>query len=132
MLLSGLVLPRHIFLFDMAAIVCKRRGDNYEMKEILDLNNFKVTNNPTTDKEGKKVSVDFCALAAFGRLLTSHAQFFFFVLLPSGCVDLQKCHPLKCQRRAFIAVISASNNSGSAGARLAGLGRAAAADVVCR
>ncbi|XP_075878053.1 guanine nucleotide exchange factor VAV3b isoform X2 [Nelusetta ayraudi] len=45
---------RHIFLFDMAAIVCKRRGDNYEMKDILDLNNFKVTNNPTTDKEGKK------------------------------------------------------------------------------
>ncbi|XP_024117348.1 guanine nucleotide exchange factor VAV3, partial [Oryzias melastigma] len=45
---------RHIFLFDVAAIVCKRRGDNYEMKEILDLNVFKVTNNPTPDREGKK------------------------------------------------------------------------------
>ncbi|XP_061587730.1 guanine nucleotide exchange factor VAV3-like isoform X2 [Cololabis saira] len=45
---------RHIFLFDVAAIVCKRRGDNYEMKEILDLNYFKVTNNPTSDREGKK------------------------------------------------------------------------------
>lgn len=40
----------------MAAIVCKRRGDNYEMKDILDLNYFKVTNNPTSDREGKKVS----------------------------------------------------------------------------
>lgn len=45
---------RHIFLFDVAAIVCKRRGDNYEMKDILDLNCFKITNNPTSDREGKK------------------------------------------------------------------------------
>uniref|UniRef100_A0A8D0AEE8 Vav guanine nucleotide exchange factor 3 n=1 Tax=Sander lucioperca TaxID=283035 RepID=A0A8D0AEE8_SANLU len=28
---------RHIFLFDAAVIVCKRRGDNYEMKEVIDL-----------------------------------------------------------------------------------------------
>ncbi|XP_076004910.1 guanine nucleotide exchange factor VAV3-like isoform X1 [Genypterus blacodes] len=45
---------RHIFLFDMAAVVCKRRGDNYEMKDVLDLNVFKVTNNPISDREGKK------------------------------------------------------------------------------
>ncbi|XP_045908829.1 guanine nucleotide exchange factor VAV3-like isoform X2 [Micropterus dolomieu] len=45
---------RHIFLFDVAAIVCKRRGDNYEMKDILDLNFFKITNNPTSDRESKK------------------------------------------------------------------------------
>uniref|UniRef100_A0A4W6F6W0 Vav 3 guanine nucleotide exchange factor b n=1 Tax=Lates calcarifer TaxID=8187 RepID=A0A4W6F6W0_LATCA len=44
----------HIFLFDVAVIVCKRRGDNYEMKDILDLNYFKITNNPTSDREGKK------------------------------------------------------------------------------
>uniref|UniRef100_A0A3Q3XFU8 Uncharacterized protein n=1 Tax=Mola mola TaxID=94237 RepID=A0A3Q3XFU8_MOLML len=45
---------KHIFLFDVAVIVCKRRGDNYEMKDILDLNHFKITNNPTSDREGKK------------------------------------------------------------------------------
>ncbi|XP_042284497.1 guanine nucleotide exchange factor VAV3-like isoform X2 [Thunnus maccoyii] len=45
---------RHIFLFDVAVIVCKRRGYNYEMKDILDLNSFKITNNPTSDREGKK------------------------------------------------------------------------------
>ncbi|XP_019131803.1 guanine nucleotide exchange factor VAV3 isoform X2 [Larimichthys crocea] len=45
---------RHIFLFDVAVIVCKRRGDNYEMKDILDLNYFKITNNPTCDREAKK------------------------------------------------------------------------------
>uniref|UniRef100_A0A8C5NH69 Guanine nucleotide exchange factor VAV3-like n=1 Tax=Gouania willdenowi TaxID=441366 RepID=A0A8C5NH69_GOUWI len=54
-LISGLCFaPRHIFLFDVAAIVCKRRGDNYEMKDILDLNYFKITNNPTSDREDKK------------------------------------------------------------------------------
>uniref|UniRef100_A0A3B3I8V9 Vav 3 guanine nucleotide exchange factor b n=1 Tax=Oryzias latipes TaxID=8090 RepID=A0A3B3I8V9_ORYLA len=52
-------LDRHIFLFDVAAIVCKRRGDNYEMKEVLDLNVFKVTNNPTPDREGKKWCYSF-------------------------------------------------------------------------
>ncbi|XP_056112970.1 guanine nucleotide exchange factor VAV3b isoform X1 [Rhinichthys klamathensis goyatoka] len=45
---------RHIFLFDVAVIVCKRRGDNYEMKEVIDLNQFKITNNPTTDKDSRK------------------------------------------------------------------------------
>lgn len=48
---------RHIFLFDLAVIVCKRRGDNYEMKEIIDLQKYKITNNPTTDKENKKVNI---------------------------------------------------------------------------
>lgn len=47
---------RHIFLFDLAVIVCKRRGDNYEMKEIIDLQQYKIANNPTTDKENKKVT----------------------------------------------------------------------------
>lgn len=46
---------RHIFLFDTAVIVCKRRGDNYEMKEVIDLHFFKITNNPTSDKENRKV-----------------------------------------------------------------------------
>ncbi|XP_056599211.1 guanine nucleotide exchange factor VAV3b isoform X1 [Triplophysa dalaica] len=45
---------RHIFLFDVAVIVCKRRGDIYEMKEVIDLNHFKITDNPTSDKECRK------------------------------------------------------------------------------
>ncbi|KTF76531.1 hypothetical protein cypCar_00045402, partial [Cyprinus carpio] len=45
---------RHIFLFDVAVIVCKRRGDNYDMKEVIDLNHFKITDNPTTDKDCRK------------------------------------------------------------------------------
>ncbi|XP_059391062.1 guanine nucleotide exchange factor VAV3-like isoform X2 [Carassius carassius] len=45
---------RHIFLFDSAVIVCKRRGDNYEMKEVIDLHSFKITNNPTSERENRK------------------------------------------------------------------------------
>uniref|UniRef100_A0A8C6UPU1 Vav 3 guanine nucleotide exchange factor b n=1 Tax=Neogobius melanostomus TaxID=47308 RepID=A0A8C6UPU1_9GOBI len=45
---------RHIFLFDIAVIICKRRGYNYEMKDVLDLHYYKVTNNPTSDREAKK------------------------------------------------------------------------------
>ncbi|XP_051543198.1 guanine nucleotide exchange factor VAV3-like isoform X1 [Myxocyprinus asiaticus] len=45
---------RHIFLFDAAVIVCKRRGDNYEMKEVIDLYSFKITNNPTSERENRK------------------------------------------------------------------------------
>uniref|UniRef100_A0AAY4D8D3 Vav guanine nucleotide exchange factor 3 n=1 Tax=Denticeps clupeoides TaxID=299321 RepID=A0AAY4D8D3_9TELE len=50
---------RHIFLFDAAVIVCKRRGDNYEMKEVIDLHLFKITDNPTSDKESRKWSHGF-------------------------------------------------------------------------
>ncbi|XP_062847171.1 guanine nucleotide exchange factor VAV3 isoform X1 [Trichomycterus rosablanca] len=50
---------RHMFLFDAAVIVCKRRGDMYEMKEVIDLHNFKITNNPTSDKENRKWSYGF-------------------------------------------------------------------------
>ncbi|KAI1891434.1 hypothetical protein AGOR_G00143780 [Albula goreensis] len=65
---------RHIFLFDVAVIVCKRRGDNYEMKEVIDLNNFKITNNPTTDKENKKWSYGFYLTHNQGQ---SGFEFFF-------------------------------------------------------
>ncbi|KAL1006671.1 hypothetical protein UPYG_G00075180 [Umbra pygmaea] len=48
-----------MFLFDAAVIVCKRRGDNYEMKEVIDLHHFKITNNPTSDKDNRKWSHGF-------------------------------------------------------------------------
>ncbi|XP_053549756.1 guanine nucleotide exchange factor VAV3 isoform X2 [Bombina bombina] len=50
---------RYIFLFDQAVIVCKRRGDVYDMKEVIDLQKYKITNNPTTDKDNKKWSHGF-------------------------------------------------------------------------
>ncbi|KAB0356364.1 hypothetical protein FD754_000520 [Muntiacus muntjak] len=58
---------RHIFLFDLAVIVCKRKGDNYEMKEIIDLQQYKIANNPTTDKENKKWSHGFYLIHIQGQ-----------------------------------------------------------------
>ncbi|XP_034163616.1 guanine nucleotide exchange factor VAV3 isoform X1 [Pangasianodon hypophthalmus] len=65
---------RHIFLFDAAVIVCKRRGDVYEMKEVIDLHSFKITNNPTSDKENRKWSYGFYLTHNQGR---SGFEFFF-------------------------------------------------------
>ncbi|KAK3551092.1 hypothetical protein QTP70_012454 [Hemibagrus guttatus] len=65
---------RHIFLFDAAVIVCKRRGDVYEMKEMIDLHNFKITDNPTSDKENRKWSYGFYLTHNQGR---SGFEFFF-------------------------------------------------------
>ncbi|KAK7881279.1 hypothetical protein WMY93_029688 [Mugilogobius chulae] len=65
---------RHIFLFDSAVIVCKRRGDNYEMKEVIDLHLFKITNNPTSDKESRKWSYGFYLTHNQGQ---SGFEFFF-------------------------------------------------------
>ncbi|XP_037612545.1 guanine nucleotide exchange factor VAV3 isoform X2 [Sebastes umbrosus] len=65
---------RHIFLFDAAVIVCKRRGDNYEMKEVIDLHLFKITNNPTSDKENRKWSYGFYLTHNQGQ---SGFEFFF-------------------------------------------------------
>uniref|UniRef100_H2ZVV4 Vav guanine nucleotide exchange factor 3 n=1 Tax=Latimeria chalumnae TaxID=7897 RepID=H2ZVV4_LATCH len=58
---------RHIFLFDKAVIICKRKGDNYELKEIIDLHSFKITNNPTSDKESKKWSYGFYLTHVLGQ-----------------------------------------------------------------
>uniref|UniRef100_A0A6Q2YRM2 Vav guanine nucleotide exchange factor 3 n=1 Tax=Esox lucius TaxID=8010 RepID=A0A6Q2YRM2_ESOLU len=65
---------RHIFLFDAAVIICKRRGDNYEMKEVIDLHNFKITNNPTSDKDNRKWTHGFYLTHNQGQ---SGFEFFF-------------------------------------------------------
>ncbi|KAJ0023070.1 hypothetical protein NQD34_015204 [Periophthalmus magnuspinnatus] len=65
---------RHIFLFDSAVIVCKRRGDVYEMREVIDLHLFKITNNPTSDKESRKWSYGFYLTHNQGQ---SGFEFFF-------------------------------------------------------
>ncbi|KAA0719073.1 Guanine nucleotide exchange factor VAV3 [Triplophysa tibetana] len=59
---------RHIFLFDVAVIVCKRRGDIYEMKEVIDLYHFKITDNPTSDKDCRKWCYGFFLTHQQGRI----------------------------------------------------------------
>ncbi|XP_068096147.1 guanine nucleotide exchange factor VAV3 isoform X3 [Hyperolius riggenbachi] len=58
---------RYIFLFDLAVIVCKRRGDNYEMKAAIELQMYEVKDNPTTDKENRKWSYGFYLIHTHGQ-----------------------------------------------------------------
>lgn len=46
---------RYLFLFDKVVIVCKRRGYTYELKEIIELLSHKMTDDPTNNKDIKKV-----------------------------------------------------------------------------
>lgn len=50
---------RYLFLFDKVVIVCKRRGYSYELKEVIELLLHKVTDDPTNNKDLKKVGAPF-------------------------------------------------------------------------
>ncbi|XDA70223.1 hypothetical protein R6Z07F_000599 [Ovis aries] len=101
---------RHIFLFDLAVIVCKRKGDNYEMKEIIDLQQYKIANNPTTDKENKKWSYGFYLIHIQGQnglefycktkdLKKKWLEQFEMALIPSLESSLRKMR--KCEGRLW-------------------------------
>ncbi len=47
--------PRYIFLFDKVVIVCKRKGYNYELKEIIELHFYKMSDDPMNNRDMKKV-----------------------------------------------------------------------------
>lgn len=58
---------RYAFLFDKALLVCKKRsGENMELKDLIDLQHFQLRDEPTGDKENKKVLLH----AVFFSLLT--------------------------------------------------------------
>ncbi|XP_061427796.1 guanine nucleotide exchange factor VAV2-like isoform X3 [Lethenteron reissneri] len=50
---------RYVFLFDKAALMCKRKGDNFELKHSLELARYKITNDPTSNKDSRKWSHSF-------------------------------------------------------------------------
>ncbi|XP_063067027.1 guanine nucleotide exchange factor VAV2 isoform X1 [Engraulis encrasicolus] len=47
---------RYIFLFDKVVIVCKRKGYNYELKEIIELQLYKMSDDPMNNRDMKKSS----------------------------------------------------------------------------
>uniref|UniRef100_A0A674A395 Vav guanine nucleotide exchange factor 2 n=1 Tax=Salmo trutta TaxID=8032 RepID=A0A674A395_SALTR len=46
---------RYIFLFDKVVIVCKRKGYCYELKEIIELQSYKMSDDPMNNRDMKKV-----------------------------------------------------------------------------
>lgn len=47
---------RYIFLFDKVVIVCKRKGYNYELKEVIELHLYKMSDDPMNNRDMKKSS----------------------------------------------------------------------------
>ncbi|XP_075690714.1 guanine nucleotide exchange factor VAV2 isoform X6 [Rhinoderma darwinii] len=58
---------RYLFLFDKVVIVCKRKGYNYELKEIIELLSYKMSDDPTYNKDIKKWSYGFYLIHLQGK-----------------------------------------------------------------
>uniref|UniRef100_A0A2K5Y476 Vav guanine nucleotide exchange factor 2 n=1 Tax=Mandrillus leucophaeus TaxID=9568 RepID=A0A2K5Y476_MANLE len=58
---------RYLFLFDKVVIVCKRKGYNYELKEIIELLFHKMTDDPMNNKDVKKWSYGFYLIHLQGK-----------------------------------------------------------------
>uniref|UniRef100_A0A2I3G4U2 Vav guanine nucleotide exchange factor 1 n=1 Tax=Nomascus leucogenys TaxID=61853 RepID=A0A2I3G4U2_NOMLE len=46
---------RYAFLLDKALLICKRRGDSYDLKDFVNLHSFQVRDDSSGDRDNKKV-----------------------------------------------------------------------------
>ncbi|XP_053332807.1 proto-oncogene vav-like isoform X1 [Clarias gariepinus] len=59
---------RYAFLFDKALLVCKKRsGEIMELKELIDLQQYQLRDEPTGDKENKKWTHTFLLMDSYGQ-----------------------------------------------------------------
>ncbi|XP_037547992.1 guanine nucleotide exchange factor VAV2 [Nematolebias whitei] len=58
---------RYIFLFDKVVIVCKRRGYSYELKEIIELQSYKMSDDLMNNRDMKKWSYGFYLIHLQGK-----------------------------------------------------------------
>ncbi|KTG40326.1 hypothetical protein cypCar_00008775 [Cyprinus carpio] len=58
---------QYIFLFDKVVIVCKRKGYNYELKEIIELHFYKMSDDPMNNRDMKKWSYGFYLIHLQGK-----------------------------------------------------------------
>lgn len=47
---------RYAFLLDKALLICKRRGDSYDLKVSVNLHSFQVRDDSSGERDNKKVS----------------------------------------------------------------------------
>ena len=52
---TAVTVPRYGFLLDKALIICKRRGDAYEAKDVVDLQSHQLRDSGLGPRDGKKV-----------------------------------------------------------------------------
>uniref|UniRef100_A0A3Q2PIN8 Vav guanine nucleotide exchange factor 2 n=1 Tax=Fundulus heteroclitus TaxID=8078 RepID=A0A3Q2PIN8_FUNHE len=60
-------LKMYIFLFDKVVIVCKRKGYSYELKEIIELQSYKMSDDPMNNRDMKKWSYGFYLIHLQGK-----------------------------------------------------------------
>uniref|UniRef100_A0A3Q3ETP7 Osteoclast-stimulating factor 1 n=1 Tax=Labrus bergylta TaxID=56723 RepID=A0A3Q3ETP7_9LABR len=59
---------RYAFLFDKAMFVCKKKGgENFELKDIIELQHYQIRDETTGEKDKKKWSYLFLLLDCYGR-----------------------------------------------------------------
>uniref|UniRef100_A0A7N5ZR19 Vav 2 guanine nucleotide exchange factor n=1 Tax=Anabas testudineus TaxID=64144 RepID=A0A7N5ZR19_ANATE len=58
---------RYIFLFDKVVIVCKRKGYSYELKETIELQSYKMSDDPMNNRDMKKWSYGFYLIHLQGK-----------------------------------------------------------------
>uniref|UniRef100_A0A8C5HUJ2 Vav 2 guanine nucleotide exchange factor n=1 Tax=Gouania willdenowi TaxID=441366 RepID=A0A8C5HUJ2_GOUWI len=58
---------RYIFLFDKVVIVCKRKGYSFELKEIIELQSYKTSDDPMNNRDMKKWSYGFYLIHLQGK-----------------------------------------------------------------
>uniref|UniRef100_A0A8C5AU01 Vav 2 guanine nucleotide exchange factor n=1 Tax=Gadus morhua TaxID=8049 RepID=A0A8C5AU01_GADMO len=58
---------RYIFLFDKVVIVCKRKGYSYELKEIIELQSYKMSDDLMNNRDMKKWSYGFYLIHLQGK-----------------------------------------------------------------
>lgn len=46
---------RYAFLLDKALLICKRRGDSYDLKASVNLHSFQVRDDSSGERDNKKV-----------------------------------------------------------------------------
>ncbi|XP_018420001.1 PREDICTED: proto-oncogene vav [Nanorana parkeri] len=57
-------LDRYAFLLDQALLICKRKGDTYDLKEFIRLQNYEIRDDPSGDRDNKKWSHMFYLIDA--------------------------------------------------------------------
>uniref|UniRef100_A0A6J0TG86 Proto-oncogene vav isoform X1 n=1 Tax=Pogona vitticeps TaxID=103695 RepID=A0A6J0TG86_9SAUR len=59
-------IDRYAFLLDKALLICKRKGDSYEMKTLVLLSDYQVRDDPSAEKDNKKWSHMFVLIQLNG------------------------------------------------------------------
>ncbi|KAL4683685.1 hypothetical protein H8959_021379 [Pygathrix nigripes] len=50
-------MDRYAFLLDKALLICKRRGDSYDLKDFVNLHSFQIRDDSSGDRDNKKVGL---------------------------------------------------------------------------